>query len=52
MENVGFSKNAAENFIKMTELVTAGNAKLEGKGKNPISLNSSFEKYLKQSMEN
>ncbi|PKD20844.1 hypothetical protein APR41_12435 [Salegentibacter salinarum] len=50
MESIGFSKNAAENFIKMTELVTEGNAKLERKGKNPIRLSTTFEKYLKQTL--
>lgn len=51
MKSVGFSDNAAVHFIKMTELVAEGNAKLEGKGKNPIRLSTTFEKYLKHTME-
>jgi uncharacterized protein YbjT (DUF2867 family) len=51
MKNIGFADNAAKNFIKMTELVAEGNAKPEGKGKNPISLKTSLRDYFKAYIE-
>jgi len=47
MKSVGFTDDATKNFIKMTELVAEGNAKLERKGKNPISLKTTLSDYLK-----
>lgn len=51
MKNVGFSDDAAKNFIKMTELVAGGNAKLEGKGSNPVELQTTLQQYLKESIK-
>lgn len=47
MKNIGFSEDATNNFLKMTELVAEGKAKLEGKGKNPISLRTTLGDYFK-----
>ena len=51
MKSVGFSDNAVKNFIEMTELVADGKANPEGKGKNPISLKTTFADYLKENTE-
>lgn len=48
MKSIGFSDDATKNFIEMTELVASGKADPEGKGQNPISLDTTFEDYLKQ----
>lgn len=44
LKSFGFSHDARKNFIKMTELVADGNAKLEGK--NPISLKTTLGEYF------
>jgi len=48
MKSIGFSDDATKNFMEMTELVASGKAKPEGKGQNPISLDTTFEEYLNQ----
>jgi len=44
LKSFGFSDDAVKNFVKMTELVAEGNAKLEGK--NSISLKSTLGDYF------
>jgi uncharacterized protein YbjT (DUF2867 family) len=44
LKSFGFSDDAVKNFVKMTELVAEGNAKLEGK--NQISLKSTLGDYF------
>lgn len=44
LKSFGFSDDARKNFIKMTELVAEGKAKLEGK--NPISLKTTLGEYF------
>ncbi|WP_234572515.1 NmrA family NAD(P)-binding protein [Rhodohalobacter sp. 614A] len=51
MKNVGFSDDAAKNFVKMTEFVADGNAELEGKGSNPIELKTSLNQYFKENIK-
>ncbi|MGV8139227.1 MAG: NmrA family NAD(P)-binding protein [Mangrovibacterium sp.] len=51
MKSIGFTDDAAKNFIKMTELVAEGNAKFERKGKNPISLKTTLSDYFKLKLE-
>ncbi len=48
MKSIGFSDDAVRNFVEMTELVVDGKAKPEGKGKNPIPLDATFQDYLNQ----
>jgi len=48
MKSIGFSNDAAKNFIEMTETVASGRTEPEGKGQNPISLQTTFAEYLKQ----
>ena len=45
LKGFGFSDDARKNFIKMTELVAEGKAKLEGK--NPVSLKSTLSDYFR-----
>lgn len=51
MTGIGFSNDATKNFIKMTELVAEGNAKIEGKGDNPISLKTTLSSYFKENIQ-
>jgi len=46
MKDIGYSDDAIKNFLRMTELVADGNAELEGKGRNPISLITTLEDYI------
>ena len=46
MKSIGFSDDAAKNFVEMTDLLANGKAEPEGKGQNPISLTTTFEQYL------
>ncbi|WP_422082153.1 NmrA family NAD(P)-binding protein [Ulvibacterium sp.] len=46
MKSIGFSDNATKNFVEMTDLVAKGKAEPEGKGENPIYLNTTFDRYL------
>lgn len=46
LKSFGFSHDYVKNFIKMTELVATGNAKMEGKGKNPVSLKTTLGEYF------
>lgn len=48
LRSFGFSDDAVKNFIKMTELVAEGNAKLQGKGKNPVSLKTTLGDYFQK----
>ena len=48
MKGIGFSDDATKNFIEMTELVASGKAEPEGKGQNPIAMDTTFEEYLNQ----
>jgi uncharacterized protein YbjT (DUF2867 family) len=45
LKNFGFSDDARKNFIKMTELVAEGKAKLQGN--NPVSLRSTLSDYFR-----
>ncbi|TPE40019.1 Rossmann-fold NAD(P)-binding domain-containing protein [Pontibacter mangrovi] len=46
MKGVGYAEDATRNFIKMTETVANGKAEPEGKGPNPIAMDSTFEEYF------
>ncbi len=46
MRSIGFSDDATKNFVEMTELVASGKAEPEGKGQNPISLQTTFDEYM------
>ena len=46
MKNIGFSEDATKNFSVMTETVAQGKTMPEGKGQNPISLQTSFKVYV------
>ena len=48
MKGIGYSDDATRNFIEMTETVANGKTEPEGKGQNPVSMNTTFEEYLNQ----
>ncbi|RYE29538.1 MAG: nucleoside-diphosphate sugar epimerase [Sphingobacteriaceae bacterium] len=47
LKKIGFSHNAAENFIKMTECVVNGQARPEGKGISLLKGTTSLEQFIK-----
>ena len=50
MENVGFSIDATEKFIAMTQMVIDGKTKPEGNGTEIVTLTTTFEDYLKKAL--
>jgi len=48
MKNIGFTNNATENFIKMTELVAEGNSKFEG---TPVQLQTTLQQFFKDNIK-
>jgi uncharacterized protein YbjT (DUF2867 family) len=50
MENVGFSIDATEKFIAMTQMVIDGKTQPEGNGTEVVTLKTSFADYLKKAL--
>lgn len=48
LKKIGFSRNAAENFIKMTDCVVSGQVKPEGKGTIALKATTTLEQYMEQ----
>ncbi len=51
IKSIGFSEDAAKNFVEMTDLVASGKAEPELKEPNLVSMHTTFEEYLNQSFE-
>ena len=50
MENAGFSIDATEKFIAMTQMVIDGKTQPQGNGTEVVTLHTSFEEYLKKAL--
>lgn len=48
LKHIGFLDDSVKNFIKMSELVAEGEAKLQGD--NPIRLRSTLKQFLQQAI--
>lgn len=48
LQQAGFTDDAAQNLIEMTDAVINGNTTPEEKGSNPITLQTTFKQYLEE----
>lgn len=51
LQQAGFTDDAANNLIAMTETVIEGKTKPEGKGANPITLKTTIQQYFKKNIK-